>query len=397
MTGMARLRATARWARTHYRSVTGFVAGMIVGCGLLAFAAMEGASDINRAHDPDKVGRDWIRTLEALGIKAVFPLSEDYHVGDLYAADQGAPGGAKPRLLFANIQIAHIPGTEAVLEATYKNLPQFPATPKDYDGAVPVEAMGDIFAPPATLRSLPIAAFPEVTVATASGQSVSGLLPWIRTALGAERSASESVQIKIPAAETYGIPAEAAELLLDQFCLPAPGQPNIACTERRVRLLLSSLIGADVLCTANVPPQDGVPGQTHIVNLFLINRVYLTRSINYVYGSDTEVAAAARAVLDSAAGVKSQATGAAAPSAGAAPQTPEQPQTQQQRLAAAQDRLRQDIAALGPAGTLSVASITSNGAVINQQFPRPVVIGYSALAESPIDNDGCVRRSQPKS
>ena len=254
--------------------------------------------------------------------------------------------------------IAHVPETEAALRKHYHDIPQFPPTPEKYDGISPVTADGDIFNAPDGLKSLPIVAFPSSTVATANAQTVGlGVLSGIRAFFsGAMRTTSESVQIKIPEAETYGVGAEDAHRLLSQFC-----KANFSCTLTGVREALSL-------------PAD----QADKVDLYFVTRVYLTRSIDYEYGSDTAVAAAVRAVLD-----RSGTGQRPAPPATPGPQTPTATQTPQQMLESARTQVIQGLGGLGQGGQLTSASSAGAGVVLKMQFARPVVIGYRAISISP--------------
>ena len=200
------------------------------------------------------------------------------------------------------------------------------------------------------------------------------------------RTASDNVQIKIPEAETYGIYAADAMDLLEGFCNPnGVAGPNQACSETGVRLLLAS-----VSSSAMSPPpteRTGDPG-SHAkspkppdrVGLLFVYRVFMTRSIDYVYGADTAVAATARSALEGSQGEPVT----------AATQSPHQ------GLDLARDQLRHELGDLGQGGQLSIASITRNGVVLQMQLIRPVVIGYLAIKVSPWPNIAKVRveRSQ---
>ena len=351
------------------RSVGWLCAGAALAVGALVLAAVVGVRDIEQAENPERVARDWRRAMTALGISPVFPLSEDFHVGDIIAIDELKPnekksseGNGPDSLLFRAIGIAHVSETAAALQKRYKDIPQFPPTPAKYDGTSPVEVDGDIFSAPGSLKSLPIVGFPGITIATASVQTAGlGILSGIRALVsGATRASSESVQIKIPEAETYGIGAEDAHRLFSQFC-----NENFSCTQAGAREALSL-------------PAD----QDDKIDLIFITRVYLTRSIDYVYGSDTAVAAAVRAALDRSGTGRS-------PAAAAAPEPSQPPigsQTPQQALESARTQVTQELGGLGQGGQLTGASVTSAGVVLKTQFVRPIVIGYAGITISPFPN-----------
>jgi len=249
-----------------------------------------------------------------------------------------------------------VPETADALQKHYKDIPQFPQTPEKYDDTSPVTSGGDIFTLPDGLKSLPIVGFPDSTIASAKVETAGlGFLSGIRALFsGATRTRSESVQIKIPEAETYGVGAEEALRLLTHFCSASP-----SCTNAGARAALSL-------------PRD----EEERISIRFITRVYLTRSIDYHYGSDTAVAAAVRAALDRSATNQPPAPAA---SPGAAPPTG----TPQQILESARTQAIRELEGLGQGGQLTSASVTSAGAVLKMQFARPVAIGYQCLSISP--------------
>ena len=166
--------------------------------------------------------------------------------------------------------------------------------------------------------------------------------------------------------------------LLQNFCDRGESpSPNIMCTDFGVRLLLSSRT-TNVLRTKDTEnpsaPAAKPPKQPDHVVLLFIYRIYMTRSIDYVYGADTTVAAAARAVLERSAAGQTQ-------TALALTATPEAPT--RQGLDIARDQLPQGVENVGQGGQVLVASVTANGVVLKVQLARPVVIGYSAIRTVP--------------
>jgi hypothetical protein len=305
-------------------------------------------------------------------MRPVFPPSEEFYVGDVYAA---AFGDAKSQLLFRSIKLAHIDKAAQVVNDDYKMLPVFPQTPPNFDGSTIVQADHDIFAPEPVRRSLPIMAFPDFVVATASARNAgSGLLGRLDALLGFAQTAAENVQIKLPEAETYGITTAQARDLFDDFCKTDASTPNPLCTQTVLRRIISSMVGGDILCL-NDPARPKNGTLPDYVGISVVERVYLTRSIDYEYGADTAVAAAARAGIKGAATVPSGAVASGG--------------TDQPKLTDVTDAAREQIAQLGPGGTVTLASVTSNGAVLKRTFVRPVVIGYEPFWKNPID-DGCV-------
>jgi hypothetical protein len=353
-----RLRPLWSWLKGHAAATGIFLAGGALGVGVLLFSAVISSNDIQEAADPQTVACDWARTISALHIYPVYPPSEDFHVGDLIAIRElgnvnPCDKGSSTSVLFRTMHMAHVPGAETALQKHYGKLLQLPVTPDKYDGTSPVIADNDLFTAATTFKSVPIVAFPGITVATASTTTGSaGFLSDVRNLFaGSERTRSNKVQLKIPEAATYGLDADEALSLIDQYCTD-----NFVCTKDGVRQALSSKT------------------EDEFVNLYFIIRIYVTRAIDYQYGSDTAVAAAVKVKLkDEASGSKS-----ASPPA---PNSQQQTQTQStaQSLETTRTRVIQDLGYLAQGGQLTTAGVTSAGVVLRTQFARPVVIGYSAI------------------
>jgi hypothetical protein len=122
--------------------------------------------------------------------------------------------------------------------------------------------------------------------------------------------------------------------------------------------------------------------QADRVSLLFINRIYLTRSIDYVYGSDTVVAAAIRGKSD---GSTKDEKSTSAPQL----QVPTQTSQQALELARAQDH---EVGGLNQGSQLTTATITSEGVVLKKQFTRPVAIGYSAIKIGPFDDGKALKK-----
>ncbi len=219
---------------------------------------------------------------------------------------------------------------------------------------------------PRYITSLPIIAFPAITISTASAQSAGGLWSRLSALVGAERTASESVQIRVPEAETYGLNSAEAEQLLEDFCGAQKPVHNRICTEPYARDALASVVDPSLL----YPPDAGKGAKPsaprHQIALHFIRRIYLTRSLEYVYGADTLVAATARKA-------------ATREPVAADPATAPAGQDARAKMEAASANLSRDLGALGQGGEVSVSAVTSNGAVLKMLFARPVVIGYEDI------------------
>ncbi len=171
-----------------------------------------------------EVQREWNDTLRELGINPVFPPREDVQVGDVYvrrgnpaAADLFPAKGYVPiDLWFAALDI------RADLKAFYSRRSEHASTiPRlpDGDGAgavspiadVPSVATGDSFTNSSVVRLRQVA-FPDFMGMSISGADLRGLVPVeaIQLAIGASWNSEHQVLVKIPSAESCGLPLRSA-------------------------------------------------------------------------------------------------------------------------------------------------------------------------------------------
>jgi hypothetical protein len=232
---------------------------------------------------------DWNRTISRLGIEPVFPPEEDIYVGDIIAVVTEDHLGDTPLradgkkatptlsadnpLLNRAVKIDHY-DMSSILKEFYEQLPVFststtrPATDREIwdqksDSAAFV---------PAEHKTLALAAFPAFTIKTSNTGSGDLSIPLIGK-LRFSRGQSDSEELEIAFAETYGIPTVIAAAILDRYCQDPFSQA--ACVEGNVRKHLSFVMGDDV--TALLP---GTNRYRLEIQLHLVYRAYLTRAIN---------------------------------------------------------------------------------------------------------------------
>jgi hypothetical protein len=174
--------------------------------------------DFGWRNSPDGRGvvTQWNDTIANLGIEPVFPPEEDIYVGDLFAvisADKRPGKGPRDQpLLNRAVKIEHIDMLAELIE-TYNELPIFPDTDK------PPKAIQDpwlqkanpngVFAMHGPRGLLTIAAFPGFTIR--HERVASGGLTGLGFGLfGGSQQDSDTVELKIPFAETYGVPSALA-------------------------------------------------------------------------------------------------------------------------------------------------------------------------------------------
>jgi hypothetical protein len=346
------------------------------------------------ASDDSGVVEEWNDTIARLGIDPVFPPEEDIYVGDLFAvitADKRPGKGSAQRLPLLNraIKLAHIDMKPELIRA-YETLPIFPDTEKrpdsDADPWPQKVATSGLFADHSARGLLAIAAFPGFTIRHARAVS-GGLSAWGAGLFGASRQDNDILEVKIPFAETYGVPSVLAAGKLARFCAD-PFTANV-CTDSTLRQHLSYVTPG--LFEKVFDPKTGTPRYLVDVEIALVNRVYLTRSIEQTRRLGHSGAAMVQAVTEAASRLKTvtappptpkadeqravqgatdSAAKLAAPTVALAP--PQKPM---------QDMLDRLDAAV-PGGVLSVVAASDSQYELKQTFQRPIVIGYRAVRGS---------------
>lgn len=340
------------------------------------------------APDTSSIARAWNRTIGQLGIEPVFPPEEDVHVGDIYAVITRGDVAFLGRA----IKLTHV-DMSAALAATYSKLPTFPNTAKrpnhDEDFWEQTPSEGDLFKS-GPRRTLSLVAFPGFSVRRArdaeAGVTTGG--GWIAGLFGAGRNSQEVEEVRIPAAETYGVGALLAAGQLAAFC---EGPMSGVCTEAGARNVLSMQVGDDIW-KPEVDADTGQPTGRYAmgVEVALINRVYLTRSIVHLRGSND--------ARGTAAGIAARLNDALDRSP-TAPTTSGEARADARRGATDPDRaalhaaledqrerikaIAADLSATLPGGVVSVAAVDSKQVALKQTFPRPVAIGFRAVRWMP--------------
>lgn len=172
------------------------------------------------------VMNDWARTLRELGIVPIFPPREDVQVGDVYVYPYNPDGPeAEKAMKKGDLRIGMIPRWKSLnllsdLKAEYRDRPSWPATPDEYsdilDTAViwksvwrqPTTGNSNIFERDTIPNRLRLVGFPDFAATTFTGGEASPLIPIeaLNIAFGVNWSGVKSVTVKIPAAESYGLP-----------------------------------------------------------------------------------------------------------------------------------------------------------------------------------------------
>ncbi len=345
---------------------------LLAGLGALTWWSMRPAAPAEMTD----IASDWNATVRRLGIEPIYPPQEDFQVGDIYASAFGAIDDA-PTLAGRAVKIYHY-DMRPDLERVQSQLIAFPATmPRPADnGAVWPQPhsddspFGNAATPP---KGLSLAVFPGFTLGHVrhSGSDVGGLFRGVSTAITQSGESDDDVELRIPFAETYGVPSLVATGRLDMFCEDETTRD--ACSDDFLRRQLSMVAGKAVF-------EPGVS-----VELILVSRVYLARAIEQVHSSTSAAGANVRIAA------KLRDVSAAAADVPTPPPTPDQAQSLEaaKALAGTISRQRQQLDALaqdignGRNGLGATVQAAESGRIaITQTFERPVAFGYRAVRRS---------------
>jgi hypothetical protein len=372
--------------QTRHRYTRYLTVGAAVLAGVfLIWYAVRWTSSMEEQPVVDQVAAEWNATITRLGIDPIYPPQEDIVVGDIYLV---VSKDLRQELMFESLlgkslKIWHADLTED-LKQTYRQTYLFPPSPCDASDCKLPQAtaqQGSIFDVPAERQSLPLALLPGFTAARIHEVSASGgtLSRWLE-AIGALTARREkTIELKIPSAETYGVSAIMANKHLQQFCEDF----SDICNEEIARRALSSVVGDKAFEKVSIKSKDTYRLS---VEILLISRVYLARSIESVVYAGSRFGAEAKAALRLNEGleqIEKQVPPPPSPekSEGAKPPT-DQLAALRRELAEQKARLQTIISQTTGApsgGELGIQSSDDSRISVTQTFPRPVAIAFRAI------------------
>jgi len=190
----------------------------IITTSLVCFAII---ISVGCSYNQGLVYRKWTKTMAQLGIYPVFPPKEDIQVGDVWALPVHPLETSFIEALGGLSLVGDwITTNRKNVDNFYKNRPSFPSSSDaiataatDKDGntimKVPSSSDGSIFSNGDPLRLRQVA-FPEFAVTNITQTSLNALIPveFINVAGGLLFNDIEEVSLRIPSAESYGLPTE---------------------------------------------------------------------------------------------------------------------------------------------------------------------------------------------
>ncbi len=180
------------------------------------------------------VGRSWSENMRELGIYPIYPPREDFQVGDLFLSptspERAAEFDQDGRVMPLAVWLASL-DLRKVIDNFYVNRPEFPKTSDAVAAAIKQQGedghkvvgqpTGDtnMFIKTTPANRLRLVGFPEFLSASYRGGNLGAFIPAEGFLLGLGFGAEdvESVTFKVPAAESFGLPAPLVlSLLVDE-------------------------------------------------------------------------------------------------------------------------------------------------------------------------------------
>ncbi len=340
-----------------------------------------------RAPTPTRgeVQREWNSTLRELGINPVYPPREDLQVGDIYVR-RGYVDDEKlvPEQGFAPIDLwlAHV-NANASLSSFYGARASLPRTPGPDGGTVPAGAQpdGSIFEVGDNSR-MRVVAFPDFASMNIRASDLRAFIPVeaLGLGLGGSWSGEHQVNVKIPTAESYGLPLNAVLPLVADTSGPVwVLKADIAAPALLVKLHEDVQAWARAISTLP-PEQRAAIEDDPLLHLDLITEVFYARAIHVAVSARTTGGARASArPLVQAGGVGTSAE----PGGGGTSAVSGAPVSAGDDALARANQLNEELVQLDaldvPGGSLQFLSASDQALAMRRRFDRPIAIGYRAV------------------
>jgi hypothetical protein len=355
-------------------------------CGLAAVLFVIGwlaeywTSSVSESNN-ETIASQWSNTISQLGLDPIYPPQEDISVGDIFLT---ITKDATPLTtsLGRSIKIWHVDLSKELKE-TYNQTYIFPDTapkPKSDGEFWPQRASTkSVFDASADRHELALVVLPGFTVARVHQASFTGgwLSKSFRSLFAIQGQGEKTIELKIPFAETYGVPAITANGYLIQFC--EDNRFHNVCTEKGARGFLSTIVGD--LAFQKLPAKPGEDARYQLTaEILIVSRVFLTRSIETVITGNIEFGAQGKLAAQLQDALQQLQT--------EAPKRPDQAPTSEEaaalRRALDEQKVRLNAAIAEAAGSPSGANgsiqpIDSNRITLAQVLQRPVVIAFRGI------------------
>lgn len=228
------------------------------------------------------VAQQWNEAIARLGIEPIYPPQEDVAVGDIFVliTDDALGDLGKEPLAVKALKLWHLDLSEK-LKQTYAEMYKFPETPDPPADGKPwkfIPSANSVFGTQAIRGDLPLVLFPGFTIASTRNAKVGANSSELFGGLfGGTASSEATTEVRITAAESYGLPSLVAEAELIKFC----NDPvlKVQCTEAEARKQMSIVVGSKIYDQVE-NPKTKKKTPRYSVEIALVSRVFLTRSIH---------------------------------------------------------------------------------------------------------------------
>jgi hypothetical protein len=228
------------------------------------------------------VAQQWNEAISRLGIEPIYPPQEDIAVGDVFVliTEDALSDVAKEPLAGRALKLWHLDLTEK-LEQTYAEMYKFPETPDPPPDGKPwkfTSSTTSVFRLGSPRGDLPLVLFPEFTIASTRNGNLSANTPgWFGGVFGGSAASDTTTEVRISAAESYGLPSLVAEAELIKFCEDAV--LKVQCTDAEARKQMSIVVGGNIFEQVEDPKTKKLKPR-YAVEIALVSRVFLTRSMH---------------------------------------------------------------------------------------------------------------------
>lgn len=331
---------------------------------------------------PHPIAEQWIDAVSQFGIEPLYPPQEDFVVGDVLAfiTDDALRDVSKDPLPKRSIKLVHIDLSQE-LETTYGATYQFPQTKSAPEKTTDIWTLHDpatesLFKTGGPRRDLPLALFPAFSVARLRAAEIGS--SGIGAIFGLDASGDATVEMKVDGVETYGIPAIPAELALIRFCTAAATAQY--CRDHGARVQLSMLIGQQIFDQIEIKDRKEKRPR-YSVEIGLVSRVYLARSVESIVRSGSTVRSSMRLGAQDA---SSQENSPPKIDANGATPTYTRPKELSLALSATASQFPAAITgAPTPGGSTTVRQTDSHTLSITKILSRPIAFGFRTVRWMP--------------
>ncbi|MCK1654670.1 hypothetical protein IVA88_24955 [Bradyrhizobium sp. 149] len=228
------------------------------------------------------VAQQWNEAISRLGIEPIYPPQEDVAVGDVFVliTEDALSDVAKEPLAGRALKLWHMDLTEK-LEQTYAEMYRFPETPDPPAEGKPwklASSTASVFKSGSPRGDLPLVLFPGFSISSTRNATLgANSSEWFGGMFGGSASSETTTEVRISAAESYGLPGLVAEAELIKFC--ADAVLKVQCTDAEARKQMSIVVGGKIFEQVEDPKTKKLKPRFSL-EIALVSRIFLTRSMH---------------------------------------------------------------------------------------------------------------------